>query len=281
MSTDHSIKLCECGCGRPTLPYTQTSKAQGKVKGKPARFLLGHNTVKAGLVLTGVQREILIGSLLGDGCIVNPLNSPGSNCRFSKVQTHRHKEYLDWHYRMMEPLSKALRPVKSPKLLYIDGNLSKSTTEIQESFDFRTSNAPIFNDWRKCWYPAGKKIVPRNFDLTPLIVAIWFCDDGVNNQKDRLASFCTDCFTYEECRWLNMKLAVDLNISSSIHRHFKGRPHVCIRQRDYFNFMAMIRPHVPWKCFAYKVDEERARKGKAERIRVARELFLAREGLSR
>jgi hypothetical protein len=36
-------RLCECGCGLPTLPAKTTHTASGRVKGKPQRFILGHH----------------------------------------------------------------------------------------------------------------------------------------------------------------------------------------------------------------------------------------------
>lgn len=38
--------FCECGCGGKTRLAMKTSTAQGKVKGEPQRFLLGHGTRK-------------------------------------------------------------------------------------------------------------------------------------------------------------------------------------------------------------------------------------------
>ena len=35
-------KLCECGCGRPTLGYARTNVTKGQIKGKPTRYLKGH-----------------------------------------------------------------------------------------------------------------------------------------------------------------------------------------------------------------------------------------------
>ncbi|MEY9995875.1 hypothetical protein ABIE67_007907 [Streptomyces sp. V4I8] len=36
-------KLCECGCGKPTLIATQNQPKSGTKKGEPARFLAGHH----------------------------------------------------------------------------------------------------------------------------------------------------------------------------------------------------------------------------------------------
>ncbi len=42
------MKLCECGCGKPTHIYKATNVRWGQVKGQPARFLPGHNAVGKG-----------------------------------------------------------------------------------------------------------------------------------------------------------------------------------------------------------------------------------------
>lgn len=40
------MKLCECGCGRPTLPARRTVRHLGLVRGQPTRFLNGHHAPK-------------------------------------------------------------------------------------------------------------------------------------------------------------------------------------------------------------------------------------------
>ena len=39
------MKLCECGCGRPTPIATRNRYQRGQVKGEPLRFISGHNSV--------------------------------------------------------------------------------------------------------------------------------------------------------------------------------------------------------------------------------------------
>lgn len=36
------MKLCDCGCGRPSGIYKQTDRSQGQVTGEPRRFIPGH-----------------------------------------------------------------------------------------------------------------------------------------------------------------------------------------------------------------------------------------------
>lgn len=43
MNDSSSVKLCECGCGRPAPIAIQTVRKQGWVKGQPKRFIRYHN----------------------------------------------------------------------------------------------------------------------------------------------------------------------------------------------------------------------------------------------
>jgi hypothetical protein len=36
------VKLCECGCGSPAPIAKETSTRHGRIKGQPARFIMGH-----------------------------------------------------------------------------------------------------------------------------------------------------------------------------------------------------------------------------------------------
>lgn len=36
------VRLCECGCGQPTLVVFQTDRRKGNAKGQPHRFIYGH-----------------------------------------------------------------------------------------------------------------------------------------------------------------------------------------------------------------------------------------------
>lgn len=42
MGRDAETRLCACGCGRPTKPAKKNDASNGRVKGQPQRYLLGH-----------------------------------------------------------------------------------------------------------------------------------------------------------------------------------------------------------------------------------------------
>jgi hypothetical protein len=45
-----TIKLCECGCGQPTRPWSRTQRTLGRIKGEPARFLVGHGNRRRNVI---------------------------------------------------------------------------------------------------------------------------------------------------------------------------------------------------------------------------------------
>lgn len=51
-----SIVLCACGCGRPAPIATSTSRKLGFERGKPRRFIKGHNVARKDSV-TGYRRK--------------------------------------------------------------------------------------------------------------------------------------------------------------------------------------------------------------------------------
>lgn len=48
MADSDSIKLCECGCGRPAPIAADTDKTRDYKKGRPRRFISGHNLAQHG-----------------------------------------------------------------------------------------------------------------------------------------------------------------------------------------------------------------------------------------
>jgi hypothetical protein len=63
------------------------------------------------------------------------------------------------------------------------------------------------------WYPNRKKEIPEDLKLTPLICAIWFCDDGcISIRKNSLAlKLSTHGFTKNEVEKLALLLCQELH----------------------------------------------------------------------
>ena len=158
--------------------------------------------------LSQSQLDIITGSLLGDGCISKKYHI---NCRLSKMQCLKHKEYLIWHLNQLAPYSTKLYENHTDRII-INHNKRminyKTNIKKLKGYSLGTISHPVFTDLREKWYPENKKIVPKDISLTPLSIAIWYCDDGSNDYRFRKASIFTNGFTFDEVYFLAEKLKI-------------------------------------------------------------------------
>lgn len=129
--------------------------------------------------LTPLQEEILTGTLLGDAHM-RKINGGKitSNAFLSIKRKPADREYLQWQASFFDDFTgKEIHDstYKSSKKDKITGEkIHYQYTAVK--FSTRVSQA--FNEIYEKWYINGKKIVPRDLKLTPLILCEWFCDDG-------------------------------------------------------------------------------------------------------
>src|ERR1019366_6252088 len=79
------------------------------------------------------------------------------------------------------------------------------TNKTYYGIGFHTRSVSLFTDFRKEWYPNGIKVVPRNIELTQLIMLIWFLDDGtifVHKTGKISGKFATAGFTKNDTEYL-------------------------------------------------------------------------------
>lgn len=109
------------------------------------------------------QKEILIGTILGDGCLIP--NVYGKNYRLKVEQGDAQKEYAWWKYEAFKEW--VLTPPKFQ--------------ERTNSWRFYTISHPEFSEFREIFYRNGKRILPKQIEKilkNPLSLAVWFMDDG-------------------------------------------------------------------------------------------------------
>lgn len=114
------------------------------------------------------QNNIIVGSMLGDGCIFKykPTHKP----YFCVVRKSSDDQYLIWEYEKLKEFC-----LSGPKYRT---TFDKRTNQDYHSVKFMTRRIDLFDEYYNSWYLDGKKIVPLNLKLSPLSLAIWFCDDG-------------------------------------------------------------------------------------------------------
>ncbi len=167
--------------------------------------------------LSLIQKEIITGLLLGDGCLFKNFGSKNKKLNLnakpmlSIVRQIRDIEYLRYNFSFLKDFC-SYNDVKESKVF------DKRTNKFYFNCKFSTRSFLGFEEFYKKWYPNGKKIVPKDLELTPLICAIWFCDDGcisIKNNRLRL-KLSTHGFPRENTIWLAEKLSNMFNENFSI-----------------------------------------------------------------
>lgn len=192
--------------------------------------------------LTKQQREIIIGNILGDGCL--EFNGfLGS--RLQIKQAERYKDYVFWLYERFNNLCKS-----NPKRKKDTGQWYFSTRHLNE-----------LTDLYKLFYFKGKKRIPNNIsDLltSNLSLAVWYMDDGCLDYrpKNHYAFILdTDSFSFRGVTQLRKVLSDNFGIKSTVQNSTcrgKNYPRLYMGRGGRDRFLQLVRFHI-LKCFPHKL----------------------------
>jgi predicted transcriptional regulator len=215
--------------------------------------------------LTTRQHEIFIGSMLGDGCLSRqPVNWNWLiQQSFADHKNFPKESYMQFFLDELGGWSRCAKIVmKSHRAKIIDGKIGRVQCEPYPTWRYESCNHLIWTEMGKKWYAPQlvngriRKVIPNDLKLTPLSMAIWYMDDGVNQARDAQAKLCTNGFTEEEVVFLAEVMKRDLSIKAVKSRVKKDRSQFLLRvnREAYFEFIDIIRPEIKWDCFGYKTD---------------------------
>lgn len=187
--------------------------------------------------------QLILGSMLGDGCI--PAKDKASKYhRFSLAHSLKQECYFHYKYDLLTKYnltnSFSNRRVKNPR--YKNGYYEEIRT--------KTKSNPIFDTYRKIFYPQGKKIVPEEVDnLQDAGLAIWFMDDGYRTGRNlKGAAFSTEGFSSEDRERLVQLLRDKWSLKCSIHK----TGIIYIHVQSVPKLIEIISPFIQ-PCMKYKV----------------------------
>lgn len=201
---------------------------------------------KSSLKLTTLQREVLVGTLLGDASIPLKLRKPTYQVKFE--QQIDKQEYVQHLYQIFEPLVGT-----PPKIRNIKGGGARD----RQSIWFRTYGHSAFKFYYELFYRQNafndkrKKRVPKNIHqlLTPKALAYWYMDDGTLGGRDY--RFSTQNFCLSDQKILQRAIRKNFDIQVNIHRD-RHRYRLYVVSASEAKFVKLIKVHIH-PVFDYKI----------------------------
>lgn len=178
----------------------------------------------------------LYGELLGDGCLYK-ISSYSARFQYAS----KYKEYIQY----VSNILKSFGIKQSGKILKI--KKCNSYYYQYKSYSY-VELLPIYYNW----YPNGKKIIPRDLILTPLICRQWYIGDGTLKYLIRerpSIRLCTNGFMIDDVSWLVRQLN-NLGFKST-RQPADNIIHISVHStKDFLNYMG----ECPVKCYQYKFE---------------------------
>lgn len=207
---------------------------------------------KKSLKLNETQKDIIIGTLLGDATMGLRHGKPYYGLKFE--QSVRRENYINHLANEFDDFCGS-----TPQKRWIDKE------KIREAIWFRTYRHDSFRFYFNLFYIIendsvkgrlfSRKTVPSKISkfLTARAVAYWFMDDGTYHLKKgkKYYYFSTQGFTQKECQILSDALLSNFNIDSNVHKD-RDRFRISIRASSNQNFQSLISPYLH-SDFFYKL----------------------------
>jgi len=194
---------------------------------------------------------VINGSLLGDAYISKPHSKNWNSSLCKKNIYYDHVLFFAKQILEKNAEKRIFGPIEP------SGNLSSNG---KPYYFLNTYKHPELTQLRKLWYPNGKKIIPRNIEITSETLLHWFLDDGYSyivkykgktNTKNHIrVCLCSDCFTKNDLFWMRDLLKTKFNLYFHLGKKVNG--HILILRESQSNdFFALIGP-CPVKSMEYK-----------------------------
>lgn len=192
---------------------------------------------QASLKLTDVQRELLVGTLLGDAHLET---RTGRTYRLKIEHSLKQQSYVLWlatqfHAWLLKPAHERAHT-----------SMIRGEEKTHQKFLFTTVSSAAFRFYAQQFYEARRKIVPRTIArmLTPLALAVWYMDDGsIKSRHHRSAFLNTQGFDDVSIERLQSALFVRYGIKTTIRTGRDGKQ-IYLVSETAEKFFTLIQPHV-------------------------------------
>ena len=176
--------------------------------------------------LTKLERSIIIGSILGDGYM---RIMPGRSDAFLEINhSVKAKDYVDYKFNKLKRICES-----APK--------ERATNEDRHAYRFFTKQHKDLTTLYGLFYKNKRKIIPKNLELDPMSIAIWYMDDG-SKSRDSDVYLNTQQFSLlDQKKLLNClrKFGINARLNKD-KKYYRIR----ILKESIQNFMDIVAPYM-------------------------------------
>ena len=175
--------------------------------------------------LTKFERSVVTGSILGDGYL---RIIPGRSNAFLEINhSIKAKDYADFKFQSLKRLC-----LSFPKKRKSNGN--------RFAYRFFTRQHKDLTEFYKKFYKNGIKIIPKDLELNPTSLAIWYMDDGSKSGDNIYLN--SQQFSLKDQNKLLICLK-KFGISATLNKD-KKYYRIRIINESVRGFMKIIKPHI-------------------------------------
>ena len=189
------------------------------------------------------QYQVLIGTVIGDGCLFTGKNN--RNYRMNLAHSLKQREYFLYKYNVLKDLINT----KPTQRTWRDKRTNNTYSEIR----FQSKTNPLYTELYNTWYANGKKIIPKDeiFKLNEIGLAIKYFDDGFYNSNGAYSISMCD-FDNESIKNFRILLMDKFNIDTNVHKS----KYIYIPKRFSLKFKDIVIPYAT-NDVLYKLGENR------------------------
>ena len=190
--------------------------------------------LKQNLSLAPLQREVLVGLLLGGGCLET--QNKGRTYRLKIEQCKAHQAYVEHLYRLFEGW--VLTPPRIKQVV--------SRGRASENISFQTVSHSALRFYAHQFYRDGRKQVPKLIHrwLSPRALSYWFMDDGsIKSKESKGVILNTQAFQLADVERLIQSLQANFGLQVWIRNQREGCQ-IYISGNSYEKFNELVAPYV-------------------------------------
>ncbi len=191
------------------------------------------------------QEQIIMGSLLGDGCIYKQQKL---FC-YSEAHTIKQKDYLLWKNKFLKYNFNEYK--RKDGLIYV--SINKTNEEIKQIYQL------FYQNGRK---QINKKILKK---VNPLGLAVWYLDDGYYNYRTKWIDLYTCCFNLKEHalikKWLKKRFDIECKIKTKRKKYY----YLSLNGVESKKLISLIKKHII-PSMEYKIGLDRGKEKHAKEM---------------